>query len=149
MTATVREQVIAAFVGAFDIDEDAPFEGYARERNLDHPTGNWPVLVFQDGPQVASHDFAGTVLNTMAVTVEGYLVEDTRAELGPAMNELYGQVVLAAAADHTLGGLAIDIREIGMTPEIDDEGSKYLGVVAVDFEIDYQTLENNPYALAP
>lgn len=147
--ATVREQVITNFIAAFETGVGDPFEGFAKERNSDRPTKAFDLLVFQDGPQVASHDSAGITLYTMSATVEGYAEAASAALLGAALSALYGDIVAAATADHTLGGYAVDVREVDMDPSIERDGSKFVGMVSVGFDIDFMTRERDPSTLAP
>lgn len=147
--ATVREEVITRFMAAFATTAGAPFEGYTKERNADRPIKNFDTLVFQDGPQVASHEFVGQTLYTLSINVEGYAESTSPATLGTALNVLYGKIVAAATADHTLGGYAVDIREVDMDPTIESDGSKFVGLVSVGFEIDFMTRERDPSTLAP
>lgn len=147
--ATIREEVIVQFIAAFTTGVGDPFVGYTKDRNIDAPVQKYPTLVFMDGPQTASHESSGVTLYTMAIVVEGYVKSANRDAIGTDLNALYGKIVVAAVADHTLGGYAIDVREIDMDPQIEDEGSEYVGTLSVGFEIDFQTLENDPSTLAP
>lgn len=147
--ATVREEVITRFYAAFSTATGQPFDGYTKERNADAPTRNFQTLVFQDGPQVVALSDSGITLYTMSVNVEGYLESTDSAQLGTDLNALYGEIVEAALADHTLGGYAVDIREVDMDPVLEKEGSKIVGSVSVGFEIDFMTREREPSTLAP
>lgn len=149
MALSIREEVITRFMAKFATGVGGTFEGYTKERNSDAPTKSFPALIFMDGPQVASHENSGITFYTMSIAVEGYVESTTREAIGTDLNALYALIVIAAASDHTLGGYAVDIREIDMDPQIENEGSKYAGAVSVGFEIDFMTLENNPNTLAP
>lgn len=147
--ATVREEVITRLMAAFVTTTGQPFDGYTKLRNADAPTKKLPVLVFQDGAQTANHDNSGITFYTMAVTVEGSLESTGTEQLGTDLNALYGKIVAAALADHTLGGYSVDIREIDADPTIENEGSKFIGLMSVGFEIDFMTRERDPSTLAP
>lgn len=149
MALSIREQIITSLIAAFPDDVGDAFEGYTIERNSDAPAQSYPALVFLDGPQVASHDNSGITFYTMSLAIEGYVTSTTREAIGTDLNALYALIVIAATADHTIGGYAIDIRETDMDPQIENEGSKYAGAVSVGFEIDFMTAEKDPTTLAP
>ena len=147
MPTPIREQVLAAFHTAIDTALSVDVE---RNRSREIPVDSTSYVVLLDGQQYIASDETGLIFYTMTVTVEGYSRAATDALVGPAVNALYADVVAAAVADHTLGGLSVDVRE-GDLPDvyIDPEASKPTMAFALDFEIDYFTKETDPYTIGP
>ena len=147
MPTPIREQVLAAFHTVIDTALTATVE---RNRSREIPKTETSYVVILDGPQFKASDETGIAFYTMTATVEGYSRASSDALVGPALNTLYADVVTAAVADHTLGGLCIDVRE-GDLPDayIDPESSQPTMAFSVDFEIDYFTKHGDPYTLGP
>ena len=147
MATPIREQVLAAFHLAIDTALTPIVE---RNRSREIPVDVDDFVVVLDGPQFTASDETGLKFYRLTVNVEGYARAATDELVGPAINALYADVVTAAMADHTLGGVSVDVRE-GDLPNIyiDPESSKPMMVFALAFEIDYFTKEIDPYTIGP
>ena len=146
MPTSIREQILAAFLARLQTIANVTVE-----RNRVEPVEAFPSLLMMDGGQSVSEENAGVKLHALRVDIEGYVSAATAAELGPALSDLHGQIVLALMADRTLGDLAIDLREGELRdPEIDrTQGHRPFAAFSLAFEIDYFTDPNDPYQPAP
>ena len=148
MATPIREQVLAAFSLAIETAiVGTPVE---RNRSREIPADADSYIVVLDGPQIITTDVTGYKGYTTTVTVEIYQRGSTDQLAATALNALYADVVKAAIADYSLGGLSVDVRE-GDMPDvyIDPEASKPTVAAGIDFEIDYQTSELDPYLPGP
>lgn len=149
--AVIREQIHEALEAVLAAALPPLFEGIRVERNRDAPTQKFPAVnVLDGGNERVEPESTGFNEYTMTPAVEGYVQTERSEELGPAMNELYGQVILALMADRSLGGLAIDMAEGPMTVEIGRRENQ--GPVAgfrVEISVRFWTAEDNPYQLGP
>ena len=88
---------------------------------------------------------------TEEVTVEGSVAgaaADTDADVSDQLDDLYAATVVALMADHTLGGLTIDVRQASLDVDYtDDEGTQPVGTFALGLEVDYETRAGDPYQL--
>jgi len=120
------------------------------ERNRSRPvpkTSDAFVILF-DGPQIILSDETCSTRYELDIDAEGYARAASDALLGPAVNNLYGELVKAGLASHTLGGLTVDVREGGLQDVyIDDEASKPTGAFAMTFSIQYSTAGGDPFTL--
>jgi hypothetical protein len=146
MPISIREQILTAFLIRLQTIANVNVE-----RNRVEPVEAFPSLVMIDGGQSTTEENAGFKLHSLRVEVEGYVSATTAADLGPALNDLHGQVVLALMADRTLGDLAIDLREGELRdPEIDRiQGHSPHAAFSLPFVVDYFTDPSDPYQLAP
>lgn len=141
---TIREQCLAAFATAL-----SAMTGVTVERNRSARVTAFPSAIVLDGGQTPGTASTQVTVYTLEVAVEGWAAAATDAALGPAISALYGQIVAAALADPTLGGVAVDVREGGMSaPEIDrEEGIGPTAAFEIGFEIDFLTAEGDASAL--
>lgn len=148
MPTPIREQALAAFEAALIAGLTAIPVERNRSRAIPEDAAKY-VLVF-DGPQIKVSDETGVDVYRMTVSVEGYIRVKGDALAGPALNELYADVVVAATADLTLGGIAVDVRE-GNMPDayIDPDATLATMAFELEFEIDYMTKQDDPYTLGP
>lgn len=145
MTETVRERVYAAFAAlqsAVDVESE-------RNRGKAVELNNYPRIVIIDGDDDVDEDNNGIKRHTGHVTIEGYAKAEKTEDLGSEYNTLMGDVIKAALSDHTLGGLAVDVREESTAVQIDRDSSIPSAVFEIKFVIDYFTSSTDPYELAP
>ena len=141
----VREQVLAAFLQALQGLAGVTVE---RNRNRDVTAEMMPALVMLDGGQ-RRRDESGLARYAMQVDVEGYVLATSDAALGPALDDLYARTVAAGLADHTLAGLAVDVREGELDVLIVRDAGKPAAGFSLAFEIDSFTAPRDPFAPAP
>lgn len=147
MTASIREQILAAFTTQLG---DTDYTSLTVERNRDAPVTNFPMLVVIDGDMEASDSESNVAKYSMDVTAEGWVTADSGAAASSAANELYAQAVKAALADRTLSGLAVDITELSSNFQVDrSDGKKAVGMFSVSFRIDFFTKQGDPFTAAP
>ena len=108
------------------------------DRNRDHAESEFPALIQVDGGHRTAVDQLGADVRSVDVTVEGYLQAATSAALIAAVDALYVAVRAAIDVDPTLGGKAIDTRELSMDLEIDRDGEKPTAVMLLALQIDFQ-----------
>jgi hypothetical protein len=150
MADTIREQVLAAFFTVINtaVPVAIPGTGVERNRSRPIPIDSDSFVILFDGPQLITSDETCNTRYTLDVEAEGYARAATDLLLGPAVNQLYGQLVKAALSDHSLGGLAIDVREGNMQDiYIDDEASKPTGAFPITFSIQFSTVGGDPFTI--
>jgi len=145
MTATVREQIIEALIETLsDIDD------ITVERSRLTPVQHYPSVVLRDGEQSSAIIDSESKQHAMQIEVEGYVQAADSSAVSSAMNDLYGKIVSALLADDQIGGLANDLREVSMTPILENEsGKRATAAFMVLFEVEYQTGHADPYSTAP
>lgn len=147
---TVREQVLQAFEAALG-NVTATVPEAVIERNRDIEVTSFPAVVMVDRGQSIGQDDTGIKRVRMGVDVEMYAAAPTFDQLAGALDRLYSAVVKAVLADHTLGGVAVDVAEDDMTdPEIDRAEGRGPNIAAsLGFNIEYWVAEDDPDVLAP
>jgi hypothetical protein len=145
---TVREQALAAFFAA--LQAITGVYNLRVERNRDTEVTKFPTLVQIDGPQRAEHAFTGSVLYTATVRVEAYVqANETGLTTAQMLDQLYGKVVQALAADPTLGGKAVDVTERDLDTDTDRApGHAPGGALLCAFDVMYETAEGDPFTRA-
>jgi hypothetical protein len=147
MSLTIREQIYAKLEEVLS----TALMGVRVERNRDSAVQVFPTVVVIDGGQIRQEpESTGFNEYVMTPTIEGWVDGETQADLGPALNELYGQTVKALMADRKLGGLAIDMAEGPL--EVDVSRRENQGPVAgfaLDIEVRFWTAEDDPFELGP
>lgn len=148
MPTPIREQIAAAVKTA--LSGIAGVTVY-RNRTKEVPENAMPALVLVDGGHDSDQTQSpGHTAYALELTVEGYAKAADDDAIGPALNDLYGKLLAAVMADTTLGGLAIDIREGGMTMDSDrGDGRASLGGFALTLYVDFWTSTGDPYTAAP
>ncbi len=87
---------------------------------------------------------------TEDITVEGSVAAADDETAADERDDLYAATVVALMADHTLGGLTIDVRQVVMVSDVaDSEGSEPVATFALSLEVDYETRAGDPYTPAP
>jgi hypothetical protein len=148
MADTIVERIHAAIAAKL-----AEIIGVVVERNRDtgfQEFGSKGSLNLIEGDQ--SPDFETTQVSKYFVrpSVEGYVQKATPAELGPALNALYGLVLAKLWEDRTLGGLAIDVREGERAVQIGARvNQRPVMGFQLELEVEFWTAEGDPTALAP
>lgn len=141
---TVREQCLAAFAAAL-----SNMPGVTVERNRTARVSRFPSVIVLDGGQTPNTASTQATFYTLRVSVEAWITASADAGLGPGISGMYGEILAAALADTTLGGVAIDVREGEMSgPDIDrEEGIGPTAAFEITFEIDFLTAEGDASAL--
>lgn len=148
MTLSVREDALVRF-----FEQLRQIDGYTAARNnpFDVGAGELPALIQMDGGE----DVEDTDTNTLHVRLRVgvvCLVSAARAEqLGPALSDARARVRSALGTDPTLGGLAMIVRYVGCgDPElVPDEGARPTIGMALDFTVELQEAEFDPYTQQP
>ena len=141
----VREQVLAAFFAKLQTLAGVAVE---RNRNREVTPEMMPALVLLEGGQ-RRQDETGLARYVAEADVEGYVLAATDAALGPTLNDLYARAVVAALADPTLGGLAVDVREGALDVMIVRESGRPAAGFSLTFEIEFFAAPADPFAPAP
>jgi hypothetical protein len=148
MPTPLREQVIAALA-----DRLATLTGVRVERNRDREIepSMMPMLVIVDGGQSVDEGNSGIRRYVLRLAIEGYVAAATPAGLGLALSDLYARTVELLLADHTLGGIAVDLREGDLAdPVIDREpGHRPIAGFELSIEVEYWTAPGDLTAPAP
>lgn len=149
--STIREQVYEKLLAVLTAALPPLFPGIKLERNRDARFQTFPGINILDGPQTRDEpESTGIALYTTTATVEGYVQAEVSADLGPALNELHGQIVKALLANRTLDGLADDLFEGEMRPEIGErENQRPVMGFSLDVQIKFCTAESDPYRQGP
>lgn len=153
MPLTIRERALEAFKAALENNGGA----FAVKRNGGDTlaTANAPAVDIVDGGQTrhvaggGDGEIFGQDTYTMRARCFGYVRSADGDALGAAISALYGQLVKAALADPTLGGVADYVREAVESlddPEMNHDGNRPHANVVVHFEIDYVTKSGDPTA---
>lgn len=141
MADPVLERVVAHFKTAL-----AGITGLTVERNRDEDVTRFPTAIVFDGDLQSQEINTGRVEHRLDLDVEIWAQAASGAALGTAINDLFARVVVAAIADRTRGGIAVDTTEQGRTFRIDrGEGGKAVGLAVVAFRIDFATADGDPY----
>ena len=146
MSATVREQVLAAFYAHVQA-----LPGVQSERNRDIPVTDFPFVVQRDGPHIVTTRNEPYADYTLSLGVEIYVASATTSGLAPAWDSIYGDLIAAIHGDQRLGGLAVDTYEESLEfPEVgraQGQGPTYAALVT--FSINFWTDAKDPRILAP
>jgi hypothetical protein len=155
MTVAIREQVIRAFAALLATLTDEHGDAVTVERGRDAPVSAFPCLIINSGNERGEERSYGQQDLTMTVEVYGYVqqaaeegdVDAAGADFEAAVNDLYARTVQAVLTEpRTLGGIAIDMRFVSMTPEIAMDAATNSGSFTVVFEVDYWTSSSNPFS---
>lgn len=150
-----RERVLAALFAALEAGCQATVQRNRRtpasagqqgqDGQPDDP-GDCPCLNVVDGGHTVSYENLGLVGYTMRVDVDGAVVADSDALIGPVVNDLYAQVLDAAMADPSLGGECINVREASFDVRIApvEESARPFADFTVGLEIDFDTPDGDP-----
>lgn len=148
MPTPMREQVFAAAAARL-----ALLAGVRVERNRDREieSSMMPMLVVIDSGQSADDGNSGFRRYVLRLSIEGYVTAAAAAGIGPALSDLYARTVEQLLADHTLGGLAVDLREGDLAdPVIDREpGHRPIAAFELSVEVEYWTAPGDLHAPAP
>ncbi len=115
-----------------------------RLRPLEHDDLPAQVVYLLDSPKPDSRA-SGTLDRVMRVGVESRKVIALAGDPpDDQMDELEMWCVRALMADETLGELVHQIEEAETRRDFDAKGEVFFGITAKVFEVDYQTLRNDP-----
>ncbi len=148
MPLTVREQVIAALLARL---QTIPGVTVERERDAEVTADLCPLLVALDAGQgEPERGTAGVTEYALAVEIEAHVTAASGAAAGAAINDLYGQVLAAIAADETLGGVAVDAAEGALGAWVDHpSGADPVAGFKLEFTFRYWTKPRDPFTPAP
>lgn len=154
MTVAIREQVVRAFAASLAGLTDQYGDAVNVFRGRDTQVSEFPALVIEEGAENGIERSYGQIDLTMTLTVYGYVsmtadegdVDAAGADYEAEKTDLYARTVQAVMADRTLGGLAVDIRFLSMTPDIAMDAGTQAGTLTIVFEVDYWTDADNPYS---
>lgn len=143
----LREDIIEAFMAALVVG----LPGVLVERDRDTEADTFPsVNILEGGHEVITENH-GLDDIAMNMTCELFEASVTMADVGPALNVLYGNVVKAAMADRTLGGLLVDLEEDNADEPVvlRQEGQGPAKAMSLDFLLRYQRKSGDPDSLFP
>jgi hypothetical protein len=92
-------------------------------------TGGFPLLVLREGDHLAiGEEGLNGIVYDLTVEVEGYVQERSTSasdnpsvRIGPALNALYGRVLITTLPNPSLSGLCDDVREGELVTDISTE----------------------------
>ena len=125
----------------------AGIAGLVVERNRRDEVAAFPRIVQRDGGHAVAPDAVGYERLTITVDLELYVRVAAGVDYGEKLNELYAAAVEALCADRTLGGLALELLQIGMsTPAVDTtDTSTKTAVATATFEVEVLQSRDTPY----
>lgn len=147
MPTTYRETILVAALAK--LSAITGIAGLTVARNRSEAIDTFPFVVLRDGGHQVANDAMGYDLATISIDVELYVrAPSTSVNCGTLLNELYGAVKSALQADRTLGGVAHDTNETGMTAPDIDTSDAYSTVASAVVSFDVEAIEprDNPYA---
>jgi hypothetical protein len=154
-TLTIRENIVEALVAKFTAQQaalpaDDPY-GFAWDQVLRSPIKDW---AYQKARTVAVFDmhedkktYAFTKDCTLRVALECAFVINGDQNPSKEWNALLGAIIRKYSEDFTLGGLCIDITEVGNDSQVEDENKRFVrGVVMLN--IRYRHSIHDPRKIA-
>ena len=147
MPTTYRETILVAALAK--LAAIAGIAGLTVSRNRSEAIDAFPLVVLRDGGHQVANDAMGYDFATISIDVELYVrAPSTSTNAGTLINELYGAVKTALQADRTLGGVAHDTNETGMTAPDFDGSDAYSTTAAavVSFDVEAIVPRDDPYA---
>lgn len=153
-TESIRERILqhvettlAAITGTGEYHTrlETLARGQAEPSNLDQ----LPAVRIAEGEEVVEEGNNPCVTRTLSVLIRSWVsvpADDPSASLPTLHNRLQADIERALLADPTRGGLAIVTSLMGSLP-MEDEDRDVTGGVSQEFQIQYQTLRNDPASL--
>ena len=147
---TIREQILAALMVRLGTLV-AELPSLVVQRNPRHAITKAPTLVIREGAHTAETDQNVFTRYALSLEIQGFVETAEDADLGPAINDLYGRVMAVLLAEPSFGGLALDTREgeflvaIATMPGL----SEPAGWVSLGIEIEFLTRAEDPALPAP
>lgn len=105
-----------------------------------------PIVTFIEGGHTADQPDFGETSYEMEVPIEATVSAETGADLGFAINDLYGRVIKSLMADPTLGGLCVQLSERSFDPRVIsvEESEKPLCVWALSIIAEFRVQDGSP-----
>lgn len=146
MSAVIREQVLAAVKSTLDNG----LSGVSIERNRMVEVAEYPAIIVRGGEMDTEFIDSHSRAHMMQLEIECFAQAASGEALEQALNQHYGEIVQALLADHTLGGVAFDVREQSLTPMSEmDAGNKPTGAFLLVMEVEFHTTHTNPFTASP
>ena len=142
MALSIRERCLAAVATALaDVATTV-----ARNTDRAFSPDELPAAVVFDGPHAAAETFTGVASFSLDVGIE-LLVSGEAG--GTALNALYADTVAALLADRTLGGVAVDLREVDLGEPEHLTGARAVEIVSATLRVEvlFETAEADRTAL--
>jgi hypothetical protein len=146
MPTTYRETILVAALAK--LSAITGIAGLVVARNRVEAVDSFPTIALRDGGHRVDNDAMGFDLAVISFDVELYVRAPSSAtNPGTILNELYGAVKSALQADRTLGGVAHDTNETGMTAPDFDASDAYSTVASavVSFDVEAIKPRDNPF----
>jgi hypothetical protein len=154
MSRSIIEQIAEAVAGVVDTVTVA--NGYSQDLSALRPRRNdWAdiapvdgrVLVWQDDDEPLDASAITTTEFAQAFSLICMVLDGDAADtsIDTRLNAVKSDLRKAFAADHTLGGLALDVVPGGSSKF--DDGQGFTGIT-VTFVVRYRTAEDDPYTQA-
>lgn len=149
MPTTVRETLLAA--AAAKLAAITGISGLVVKRNWRDPVAAPPMIIMRDGSSRVMMRLTGADQVAIGFDAECYAQGADGQAAAQALNTLYGAVAAAVLGDHTLGGSALDVRELELGDPLLDvtDGALAIASQVVRFEIVAMIKPDDPYTLAP
>lgn len=104
------------------------------------------INILTDGLEADDTVSSDATRVTEEFTILGAVLSEDDEAAQDEIDDLYAATVKAVMADTTLGGLVIDVRQAALQTDFaDDEGSQPLGQFELTLEIQYETVQGDPY----
>jgi hypothetical protein len=157
VTETVRERVAAAFAALLDGLEDRNGDAVPVVRGLDTGVAEAPLLAIEEGAERYAENSMGQMDVTLSMTVYGFVhaaaEEGDPEAAGPGLMRLIGDLHARVAGrvlaePRQLGGIAMDMRLLAMTPGVAMDAAVHTGGFTAEYEILYQVDSSNLFSQA-
>ena len=147
---TIREQILAALMVRLGTLV-AELPSLVVQRNPRHAITKAPTLVIREGAHTAETDQNVFTRYALSLEIQGFVETAEDADLGPAINDLYGRVMAVLLAEPSFGGLALDTREREFSVDIATMPglSEPAGWFSLGIEIEFLTRAEDPALPAP
>lgn len=145
MPTTKRELALAGALAA--LQNITGIAGLVVERNRRDPVEDYPSIVLRDGGHSIERETITQERIDLRIEVELYARAGAGEDIGSKLSELYGAAKAALVADPSLGGVAFQSLENGMSdPTIDTtDAAAVVGGAVVSFVIEVWAASNSPY----
>ena len=114
-----------------------------RLRDIEHDNLPAQMVYLLDSPKPEARA-SGTLDRIMRVGVESRKIIDLATPPDDQMDEMEMWAVRAIMADETFGGITHQVEEDGDSRAFFKGAEVFFGSTAVAFDVDYQTLRNDP-----
>ena len=153
MPTPCREQIVAASKSVLALIATPSGVTVERGRTMPITDDALPLLVLlqdPDTPHGEDESFTGERAYTLNIAVEGVIAGATDLDARAQLAVLRAAAERAMLSDATLGGIARDVRLMTEPPppRLQIDSGLPVAAFAIGFEIDFATLETDPFTFA-